>query len=175
MPAGATYEKIASVTLTIAGANITFESIPSTFTDLRLVIVGKCEVSATNSMAVRVNGDQALNYYMGNYYGNGTTVSASSRSGTDKFVYLNYSTNLPTAASTFALGIVDFYSYAGSQYKTFLAQVSADYNSSGSEVVRTSALWKSTSAITSVTICGDGVNKAYSVGSVFSLYGIAKA
>lgn len=174
MAAAPTYEKIASTTLTVAGQNITFDNIPQTFTDLRFVIVGKCESGDTNSMAIRINGDQTVaNYHTGVIYGNGTSAVAASRTGTDTFIYLNYSQNMPVAASTFALGIVDLYSYTSSKYKTILGQTSADYGASG-EVVRVVGTWASTSAITSITATGDG-NKAYSVGSVFSLYGITKA
>jgi len=169
MPAGATYEPIATSTLGTAAAEILFSSIPSTYTDLRVVWTAR---TATSDFPIlRINSDTGTNYSYTVLYGNGTTA-ASSRGNSTATCYLGIDVAMPTAANTFCLVTIDLFNYAGSTNKTFLSVYSNDRNGSG-EVNRTVGLWRSTSAINALSLRTTGVNLA--AGSTATLYGIKAA
>ena len=91
MAAGATYEPIATTTLGSAANAITFSSIPSTYTDLRLVGTFLAPDADYSDINVQFNNDTGANYsytlLLG--YGTGTSsVSATNRNN----LYSNYST-----------------------------------------------------------------------------------
>ena len=160
-----TYEKIQSYTLGSASANITFSSISSAYTDLRLVFTGSYAVASRGS--IRFNSDSSTNYSDTRLLGSGT--SATSTGNTNQ----TYQIVGPSDSSAVLLNEIDIFSYAGSTNKTFLIGNSQDNNGSGF-VSRWVCLWRSTSAITSIVYATyDGVNLA--AGSTATLYGILKA
>jgi len=166
----ATYESIATSTLGSAASSITFSSIPNTYTDLRLVLVGKTS-SAVNPY-MRFNLDSGANYSVTRIYGNGTSA-ASTRSSGDTSLNLDNNSNFDTAQP--ALLEADIFSYAGSTYKTCLVTISADKNGSGT-TTNTVGLWLSTSAINSVRILHSaGSGQTFDAGTTATLYGILKA
>jgi hypothetical protein len=162
----ATYEPIATTTLGSAAASITFSSISSSYTDLRLVFVGGTS-TATFEMWFRVNSDTGTNYSQTNLYGNGGTGASNRASSANYIVLSNTAPGTPTELIT-----VDLFSYAGSTNKTFLITDSNDKNGSGF-VWRKAGLWRSTSAITSVTVLSEAGNLV--AGTTATLYGILKA
>lgn len=165
MAAGATYEPIATTTLGSSGS-ITFSSIPSTYTDLKLVIVGKA-VSYVSG-AIRFNSDSGTNYSYTYLGGDGSTAS-SGRDTSDTTIYA--AGNLASIASTYpAMVTYDIFSYAGSTYKTLLTSASNDMNGSGSREL-TVGLWRSTSAITTISLWETG----WATGTTATLYGIKAA
>ena len=66
---------IATQTLGSATASITFSSIPSTYTDLRIVFSGTG--ATVLNLKVRFNGDSASNYSQTNLQGLGYSVQSS--------------------------------------------------------------------------------------------------
>ena len=163
-----TYEKIATNTLSSAQSSITFNSISSAYTDLRLILVSTGSVA--NYAKINFNSDTATNYSDTVIYGDGTTAySARDTSAATVFLdggYTQMSTTVP------ALYEVDIFSYAGSTFKTFLSAASIDKNGSGS-VARVVGLWRSTSAITSIALAVNTGN--FAAGSTATIYGILKA
>lgn len=163
----ATYEPIATTTLGAAAANITFSSIPATYTDLRLVLVTK-PTPNNASITIRVNNLTNNIYSYTNLTGNGTTASSGSSTSTNLF---NWGTAFNTAQ--FQLLTVDFFSYAGSTNKTALATLSRDLNGSGS-ITSWVGMVATTSAITEIDIdCSTSNNMV--IGTTATLYGILKA
>lgn len=160
-----TYEPIATTTLGSANTTITFSSIPGTYTDLRLIVVGKVTGISTNN-TYRFNSDTGTNYSRTRLLGDGATASSdrttSATSITD--VFLGSTTNPH-------LAIVDIFSYAGSTNKTVLTLNSSDDNGSG-YVGRGVGLWRNTAAITTITIANNGT---FDIGTTATLYGILKA
>jgi hypothetical protein len=65
MPAGGTYEPIATNTLSSSQGTVTFASISASYTDLVLITVAKL-ASGTSGMKLRFNSDSGANY--GNTY-----------------------------------------------------------------------------------------------------------
>lgn len=156
-----TYDPIATTTLSSAASTITFSSISSAYTDLRLVLGW---VSGTNPR-IRFNSDTGTNYSNTTVYGDGTATSyaQTSMDGLNIYAY-----GVGTQPAFYSL---DLFSYTGSTYKTCLVTGSEDKNGSGA-VVRQAGLWRSTSAVTSVTVFGSG---NFAIGTTATLYGILKA
>jgi hypothetical protein len=163
----ATYEKIASTTLGSAAATIDFNSIAGTYTDLRLVIVGKYTSGGGNTR-IRFNSDTSSLYSSTRIAGDGSSAS-SDRLTNQGFQRLSFNGNSSTIPDFLT---VDIFSYAGSTFKTSLITSSEDYNGSGL-VVRTVGLYRSTTAISSITISLDSSTMA--AGTSATLYGILKA
>ena len=163
MAAGATYEPIATNTLGSATSSVTFSSIPSTYTDLVLVIAGTA--SAFDGLLTQVgNGsvDTGSNYSMTVLSGNGSAAS-SGRETSHTYA------NIGLQGADFNT-IIHYMNYANTTtYKTFLARSNSPANQTRANV----GLWRSTSAINTIKInTGSGT---ISSGSVFTLYGIAAA
>jgi len=168
MAAGATYEPIATTTLSTATASFTFSSIAASWTDLRLVLV-PFKASGNLVPRVRLNGDTGSNYSYTALLGNGSTAFSVTGTNQDS-IYLHYDT-YPVSPNV-GLGTVDIFSYAGSTYKTVLTTQSSDKNGSGS-VGSWVNLWRSTSAITSITVFEDF--GSFGIGTTATLYGIKAA
>jgi hypothetical protein len=164
----ATYEKIATNTLSSAAASITFSSIAASWTDLRIVLVANT-TGAGATTALSFNGVPAGTVYSWTTLsGNGSTAASSANTNQDGLY--------PYSASTITT-IPDFYSfdifsYAGSTFKTVLMTAQQDYNGSGT-VNRKVGIWRSTSAITSCVLTN--VGSTYASGTTATLYGILKA
>ena len=109
-----TYEPIQSYTLGSATTGITFSSVPSTYTDLRVVLV---EATDGANLGIRFNSDTASNYSYTYVQGNGSTAS-SSRGTSATFGLMNG--NGTSASPKFGLLEIDIFSYAGGTNKTAL-------------------------------------------------------
>jgi hypothetical protein len=162
MPAGATYEPIATTTL--SGASTwTFSSIPGSYTDIIAIVVATSTTG--NSFHWRFNGDTGNSYSYTVLEGNGSAAS-SARSTSD--TNINIYSGVGTAnASMFR---THFMSYAGSTNKLVLSEASNDKNGTGI-VNRLVGLWRNTSAITSIT----GTTFAGTLTGTATLYGIKAA
>lgn len=161
----ATYEPIATTTLGSTG-NITFTSIASSWTDLRIVLVGKTNGGFTHP-AIQFNSDTSSNYSNTRLVGDGS--SASSAAGTSQ-TRINGVADIGTHPTLFQW---DVFSYAGSTFKTVLLNANADQNGSG-KVERLVGLWRSTSAITSISVF-DLYGTGFGSGTTATLYGIKNA
>jgi len=156
---------IATQTLGSAASTITFSSIPSTYTDLRLVLTGVNSALYAGAY-FRLNSDSGSNYSTTALYGNGSSAT-SYRSANATQVALfgawGGNTSIPQMAT------VALFSYAGSIYKTFLWTNPNDFNGSG-VVTNGAGLWRSTSAVTAISItCSTG---NWNTGTAATLYGI---
>jgi hypothetical protein len=167
MPAGSTYTPIATTTLGSNAASYTFTAIPSTYTDLVLVVT---PLATSNGQAtyIRVgNGsiDSGSNYSNTNLSGNGSIAISARRSNATEFSVEYY-----TAADTTARDniIVHFMNYSNTTTnKTFISRS----NNAAYGVDANVGLWRSTSAINQIFIASG----AYAIGSTFTLYGLAAA
>jgi hypothetical protein len=159
-----TYEPIASQTLGTASANITFSSIPSTYTDLRVVLVGTT-ASNGQDFIIQFNGDSTnSNYSIIQLSGNGSSASSARAS----YPFLAGTTS--STVQTPAFGDIMNYSNT-TTYKTWLAK-SGDL---GNGYIQANVgLWRNTSAINQVLIrTVNGIN--LSIGTIATIYGIKAA
>ena len=164
-----TYEPIATTTLGSAAASITFSSISSAYTDLRLVIVATMN-SAGTMHTLQFISDTGTNYSTTSLYGTGSAAGAYRTTNYSYFELGGESTGGSTTIPM--LLTIDIFSYTGSTYKTILGTESNDLNGSG-EITRRVGLWRSTSAITSIKIPTSSGNLA--AGTTATLYGIKAA
>lgn len=165
----ATYEPIATTTLGSTNTTVTFSSIPSTYTDLRLVFIG-LSASGAPDVYIRFNSDTS-SIYSGTYLqGNGTTASSfftSSQTAADISAGVGWST------TTYSFLTLDIFSYTGSTFKTFLNSETADRNGSGA-LTRVVGSWRSTSAINRIDLTFSNAG-SFAVGTTATLFGIKAA
>ena len=161
-----TYEPIATQTLGSAAATITFSSIPATYTDLKFVLVPSTGTADAN-VFMQLNSDTGTNYSNTRLVGNGSTASSARQTNTSS-ILVGAITNTKNTFFSY-----DFFSYAGSTFKTILIEQNEDLNGSGS-VIRRVGLWRSTSAITSIFF-DTFTTGGFPVGTTATLYGIKNA
>lgn len=161
-----TYEPIATQTLGSTAANVTFSSIPSTYTDLVLIIAAR-NTTATYTATIRLNGDSGANYSSTQLYGDGSSAGSNrdtSRTSIDNI----YAASSADAANVFSSTNVSIMNYNNATtYKTVLSRSNLSI-----QVAASVGLWRSTSAITSVGIFSA---TTFATGSTFTLYGIKAA
>lgn len=165
----ATYEAIATTTLTGTVSSVTFNSISGSYTDIVAVWSARSARSANlDSMYIRVNSDTANNYSMTQIQGNGSAAS----SGRETSVSYIYGGNIPAASTSSNIqgnAITHFMNYSNTTTnKTILTRANSDFASGGTTDAIV-GLWRSTSAITSITFLSFFGNNL--TGS-FTLYGI---
>lgn len=163
----ATYTPIATTTLGSNTADYTFSSISGSYTDL-IVVCSNLTNTTANTLCLRFNGDTGSNYSW-------TTISAftsvsSLRTTNDsRGVALGgYIEGLSATTPGLYVGQVMNYSNS-TTYKTCIARGS----NSANDIEAIVGLWRSTSAITSITVRPSG--GLMKTGTVLTLYGIAAA
>lgn len=161
-----TYEPIATTTLGSSAASYTFTSIPSTYTDLRLVING-LQTGTSGNPYITLNSDTGTNYSITVLSGNGTSAT-SARSSNAAFIYCGITAEVRN--TMIFMSTTDLMNYSNTTtYKTVLTR--AANASFGTDAIV--GLWRNTAAITSITVDLDAGN--WNTGSTFTLYGIKAA
>ena len=143
-----TFELIASSTVGSGGAaSIDFTSIPSTFTDLCLVISARStQANIANSCGISFNGS-TTGFTSKFIEGSGSSVS----SFTNNSIIGNVQGTLSTA-NTFTSINVYIPNYAGSSNKSFSAETAAENNATTAYITLGAGLWSNTAAINQVTL-----------------------
>jgi hypothetical protein len=158
-----TYDPIATQTLGSSSGSITFSSIPSTYTDLVIVFSGT--TAALVAVDIQFNGDTSAIYSRAIISGNGSTASS------DREVNQTQS-SIGLSSTTQSDSIFQIFNYSNTTtFKTVLSRA----NVTASLLRACVGLYRSTSAITSVTLSVTNSASTFSAGSTFSLYGIKAA
>jgi hypothetical protein len=160
MPAGNTYEAIATQTLGSTTTSVTFSSISGSYTDLILVFSGA--VGTLDNNNVTFNGDTGSNYSVTRLLGSGSAASSSRGSNLSAI-------QCGEIATSESNDIIQIQNYSNSTTNKTLIHRS---NNTSQFVKASVGMWRNTAAITSITITNGGT---YQIGSTFSLYGIASA
>jgi len=162
----ATNTYVALATTTISGTStnsITFSSIPQGYTDLVLV-TNLNNIGGVAVLRGQINGDTATNYSSTALNGDGSSASSGRQSNVNAF-YMTYQGHVN---STKGVGIYNFPNYSNTTtFKTVLSR-SSNASIGVDAIVST---WRSTAAITSITILNDRA-EYWTAGSTFSIYGI---
>jgi hypothetical protein len=157
---------ISSSTVGVLGAaTVVFSSIPSTYTDLKIVCSTRTATAAVgDAVYLALSGTLSAK----RLYGNG----ASAASDTDYYGAWNSGTT--STASTF--GNTEFYipNYAGSAAKSFSSDSVSENNATTAYASLIAYLSTSTSAIGSITL-GTESGSNFLQYSSFYLYGISKS
>lgn len=168
MAAGATYTPIATTTLGSSATSYTFSSIPSTYTDLVLVVSATL-VSGGLDLGIQYNGDTSTNYSTTLLSGDGTNATSYGESNSARGL-LDYNGTPSTTAGAHIL-IVNVMNYANTT--TYKTSISRSSRASGG-IDANAVLWRSTAAINAVKILSTNTNSIAS-GSTLTLYGISAA
>lgn len=162
----ATYTPIASTTLPTGGAgSVTFTNIPQTYTDLVLVVSAQIN-TGEDAHALQFNSDTGTNYSATGLIGSGTT--AASYRGSNSVAIDGG--RVGTSQSSSIFHIMNYSNTTTN--KTVLSR--GNSTSSGSYTTLGVALWRNTSAISTILIKVYN-NQFMAEGATFNLYGILGA
>lgn len=166
-----TMTHISTITVGPSGAaSIEFTGIPQTGTDLLLVTSLRRNTGGQlwPSVAVRFNGSSAGIYDFKDLNGFGSSVNSGGNVNYGQFYVNGAMTDNGATANTF--GNASFYipNYAGSTNKSMSVDAVIENNASDSRQTITANLWKSTAAITQITLWS-----SFSAGYYFEQYSTA--
>jgi len=169
-----TYTPIYSQTLSSNTTSVTFSNIPTTFTDLRVVMV-PASSSGTNGIRMRVGSgslDTDSNYSNTFVDGNGSTALSYRESSGTQFV-LAYRLGITT--TLVQNYTIDFLNYSNTTTrKTILVRYNSASAASGAGVL----LWRNTGPINTLSFNINTFGSStgdFIIGSTFTLYGIKAA
>jgi hypothetical protein len=165
-----TYVALAKTVLTGTQAEITFSSIPSTYTDLLILASTRSNrVSTVGFVKIRFNGATADTNLTARFmYGGNSTVTSS----TESYGQVGISDAANSGANTFASFEIYLPNYAGSTAKPISSTSASEDNSTSNTYIQaTASLLNSTTAISSITLLLNNSDSFVS-GSRFDLYGI---
>ena len=164
-----TFELISSVTVGSPQATISFTSIPSTYTDLCLMVSAR-----TTSNQSAVWASTFLTSNLGTPSERvllGTGSAAASYNNANANIY---SVSSLATANTFGNFQIYFPNYAGSAYKSASVESVGENNGTAALALINAVLWSSTSAINSITLTPTGEGN-YAQYSTAYLYGVKNA
>ena len=168
-----TYQAIASQVLASTATSVTFSSIPGTYTDLVLKVSGRSVTNAgiPDSNNVQFNGDTATNYSRTQISGDGAAANSITGGTVANIIFTYSATGNNATANTFGNFEMYLSNYAATTTKQVLGFGVGENNATTSYMSLDSALYRGTSAITSIKVfLNSGTN--YAIGSRFDLYGI---
>jgi len=169
MPAGTTYEAVATTTLTSTTATITFTSISNAYTDL--IFVGKLAGSSGgNDLRLYFNSNSSGNYSSMLLYGNAgsaTSFSYASIAAYDQLFVDYYGAPQGTLGEN--ISVIHVQNYTSSRYKNVIFRTGTrEATNLGT------GTWRNTSAITAITF-EIGIPQTFVVNSTITMYGIKAA
>lgn len=156
-----TYVALATQTLGSAAASVTFSSISQAYTDLILIASTKITSGGATNDRIQFNGDTGSNYSTTVLYGTGSAAGSYRLSN-------NTSILIDDVTSTnFNVTEIHIQNYSNTTTNKSVILRSSPPDSS---VQANAGLWRSTSAITSLTILAGA--STFVAGSTFTIYGI---
>jgi hypothetical protein len=160
-----TYTELLKTTVGTATSSVTLSlSGISGYTDL-VVVASTLTGNDLADFTLRFNSDSGSNYSTTSLEGGGTSAVSQRQSNQTQMYFVGFQSGTYTEPFTSILQIMNYSNTTTN--KTVLTRSSS--NAASAYV----GLWRSTAAITSVTIYS--ASSTFSVGSTFSLYGIANA
>jgi len=169
------YELISTTILAATASTVTFNSLPTGYKHLQIRTTSKSDYNSAGYQGARqilFNGDYTSNWSSHRIWGTGSSVLSESfglsgATGGYGFGIANSGTNI------FDASVIDILDYTNTNKNKTLRSLSGFTNTASADyrISLTSAAWRSTSAVSSITMTmNDGSN--YQIGSRFSLYGI---
>jgi hypothetical protein len=167
-----TYTLISSVTVGSGGAaDMTFSSIPSTYTDLLVKVSARGSNSAQIYEYANVKFNGSSSGYTGkNVQGTGS-AAASNNYTANIYLMLDGST---ATANTFGNGEMYIPNYTSSNYKSVSMDSVMENNATAAYSELTASLWSNTAAITSISLT-PLLGTTWTQYSTAYLYGISNA
>lgn len=166
-----TYELISSQTLSSSALSVTFSNIPSTFTDILVVVSARSNrASAEDGLGVKLN-NLTSGYSYRLLSGNGSAAS----SGSTAFEQ-TWAGRIPGAnvtSNTFGNAEIYIPNYRSSTAKSYSVTAAMENNDSTAFITLNAIVQSNTSAITSLEF--SAINSTLASGSSFFLYGITRS
>lgn len=155
-------------------ASVTFNNIPQTFTDLKVVFSARSNyASVWDHVFYRFNSDSANNYTSRWIQGSGSAASSSNQTSTNSLQPRYAIPGANATASTFGNGEIYIPNYLSNNNKSQIIDTVTENNATEAYASMTAGLWSNTAAITSFSI-GPYFGTAFAQYSTFSLYGILR-
>lgn len=167
-----TFTPIQSITLTGSAASVTFTAIPQTYTDLVLRWGARVN-NADTQVWIRVNSNSTAAYSQTRILGNGSTATSARVSNNTEIYLIGGEVPSGAAANTFSSAELLIPNYTASTSKPISFFGANEDNATAANMGVTAGLTSISSAITSITLFGDGSGTtSFAAGSTFHLYGI---
>jgi hypothetical protein len=167
------FDSISTTTLTGNQLQIDFTSIPQTNAHLQLRILCRNTEATTDSQTTfRFNDDSGANYSSHYARGDGGSVSSGSSISATKG-YLGWNTGSSSLSNNFGVYVVDILDYANTNKNKTTRSINGYDNNGSGNVWFVSSNWRSTSAITKISLTGDNqAGRNFVQYSSFALYGV---
>ena len=159
----ATYEPIATATGSGSSTTFTFSSIPSTYTDLVIVLNGS--LSAGANVRMTLNNDSSSLYSMTVLSGDGSSAASYRDTAQPFFQYLGYA----DSGMSSVIGSINNYSNT-TTFKTYLQRQSK----ASAQAQAAVGVYRSTSAINRLDIFTSNT-ATWTTSTTVTLYGIKAA
>jgi hypothetical protein len=153
-------------------SQITFSSIPQTFTHLQIRVFTRSTRSNQNDfLFVRFNADSGSNYAAHEFNGDGAGVSSIAHTSAARtYVTLPYVSAASATANVYGVAVIDVLDYQNTS-KNKTVRAIGGYDANGSGIVGLhSGVWLSTAAINGINM--GSANLGDVAGARFDLYGI---
>jgi hypothetical protein len=174
-----TFELIAAVELNSAQSTIDFNSIPSTYTDLCLVhslrATNSSSARSEDTLLLKINNDATgTNYTIRYVSGNGTAASSGAVTSGYSGAYSGNFNGSTSTANTFTSGSFYIPNYAGSNQKSYSADIAQEANATTAYMELEAGLYNQTTAISRLTLV-DHQGNTFAQYSTAYLYGVKNA
>ena len=165
------FDSIQTITASGSASSIEFTSIPGTYKHLQIRGIGRTAAIGAfdTTLRMRINGYTST-YPLHRLLGNGSSASAY---GSTSEVYIQDITSVATsvsASNTMGAFIIDILDYASTNKNKTIRSLSGTDNNGQGTIIFGSGLYMQTSAITSISLEGNGQN--WTSTSTFALYGV---
>ena len=171
---GGAVTQLSISTLAAPAANFDISAISSAYNHLELWLLLRGTKAATvTNVRVRLNADSAANYDQQELFGGGGTAGADASAG-QTFAFMGNANAASATAGSFSFLrlVIPFYK-GTTAHKVFTAYggtfITEGTTTSYASVVET-GLWRSTAAVTEITVFPDANN--WDTGSAYVLYGV---
>jgi hypothetical protein len=161
-----TYEPIVSVSLTSTQASLALSSIPSTYTDLVLVVTGT--TTSADQLLCRINNDTGNNYSRTTLGADGSSTQSTRATNDTRAVTGTYGYFGTTVGYINTLFINNY------SNTTSYTQIISKTGNGANGVSAVGNMWRSTAAVTTINLYTDG-GYSFNAGTTFNLYGILAA
>jgi hypothetical protein len=159
-------------------SSVTFSSLSTysaTYKHLQIRYVAKSDRSSgdgNDAMIMTLNGDTGANYNSHILQGDGSAVNSGFETYQNAMEYTYIAGTGGNTTGAFACGVMDLLdAFSTSKFKTRRTLVNNSLGGSFKTVALSSALWRNTAAISSITF-DQRYGSNFVTGSRFSLYGI---
>lgn len=174
MPKG--MQAIYTQVLSADAVGISFNNIPQTFTDLKILASvrdSRNSFAGQSDMWIRFNGDSSSLYSLTIYRGDGSTGRTSFQRSNQTELWIGDTNTALQSANTFATNDIYIPNYTTTLFKQIICDSATETSATGDAALSFhSGLYRSSAPITSIRI--ESIAPNIKASSTFTLYGISR-